>query len=292
MTDSLNLKSYCAPGTTVETLSISVDQGITLRAYRFTPSQPNPVTIFFIPGWISRIEGWKTVLQEMTAIWPVIYLETREKQSAVVKSDVSFGVEAIAADLINVARHLDLNPETTVWFGSSLGATAILEAMQYLDSLPRALALVGPNAEFRIPLWGQALIACFPPILYFIMKPFVKWYLRTFRLDVDHDRTQYEKYCAALDEADPVRLKQAARELAHYTVWDRLPDITCPVLIMGGSQDILHEPNNLEIMETLLPNGQYLDMGTNSNTHSPSMVWKLEAFLNSLIVSSEKMTVM
>ncbi|NOZ75873.1 MAG: hypothetical protein GXO90_10975 [FCB group bacterium] len=234
--------------------------------------------------------GWKTVLREMTAIWPVIYLETREKNSAETTANSSFGTQAIASDLVKAAHGLNLIPETTLWFGSSLGATAILEAIHSLDIPPLALALVGPNAEFRIPLWGRVLIACFPPALYSLMKPFVKWYLRTFRLDVAHDHKQYEKYCTALDEANPARLKRGAQELARYTVWDRLPEIECPVLIFGGSRDILHEPENLRLMERLLPKGRYLDMGTNSATHSPAMVQHLEKFVNRVMEKPGKMT--
>lgn len=280
MIELSELKTYCAPGAQVETFSISPNPGINLQVHRFSPPEPRPLTIFFIPGWISRMSGWKLVLREMTAIWPVIYLETREKNSAEAAPDASFGAQAIASDLRNVARELKLIPENTVWFGSSLGATAIMEAMAELEEQPLALALIGPNAEFRIPLWGRALIACFPPRLYFLMKPFVKWYLRTFRLDVANDRRQYEKYCAALDDADPVRLKRGARELARYTVWHRLSEIECPVLVFGGSQDILHEPKNLQLMEKLLPDGQYIDMGTNSATHSAAMVQHLVEFLD------------
>ncbi len=282
MTNMDDLKAYCADGATVEPIKCSVDHDVILQAYRFEPPQPSNMTVYFVPGWISRMAGWKTVLREMTKRWSVFYLETREKNSAEIDDSASFGADALAQDLIQISEQMKLDPEKTLWFGSSLGATAILEVMHHLKKPPFALGLVGPNAEFRIPLWGKALIACFPTGLYAGFKPFVKWYLRTFRLDVEHDRAQYEKYSVALDEANPTRLKRGARELGRYTVWDRLPDISIPVLIFGGANDVMHEPGNLKIMESMLPNARYIDMGTNSDTHSEAMVQKLEQFVTEI----------
>ncbi|RMF07489.1 MAG: alpha/beta hydrolase [Candidatus Neomarinimicrobiota bacterium] len=277
-----DLQSYCAPGTTVTVREVSPGPEVTLRCHDFVPERPLPEPVFFIPGWISRMAGWKIVLRDMTRTRRVLYLETREKNSARVPDRFSFGATALATDLVRAAEALELDPPHTIWFGSSLGATAILEAMQFLPRKPRALVLVGPNAEFRIPWWGRGIIAVFPVPLWRLFKPFVKWYLRTFRLDVEKDRAQYEKYCAALDEANPLRLKKGARELAHYTVWDRLPQIDIPVLIFGGSHDVLHEPANLVKMTERLPRAVYRDLETNTNTHSEIMVREMEQFLADL----------
>ena len=44
-------------------------------------------------------------------------------------------------------------------------------------------------------------------------EAFVKWYLGKFRLDLENDMAQYEKYCNALDAADPRKLKPAVTML-------------------------------------------------------------------------------
>lgn len=105
--------------------------------------------------------------------------------------------------------------------GSSLGATAILDAVAALRPQPKALTLVAPDAEFRVPRWGLRLIRPFPPRLCLIFKPFVKWYLRNFRLDVTTDYGQYEKHSNALNAADPWKLKKAVLSLAKYSVWEK-----------------------------------------------------------------------
>jgi pimeloyl-ACP methyl ester carboxylesterase len=281
--NSIPLTEFCAPGTKVQESYLQVDPQVELRLITFTPktkSQQPPV--LFIPGWVSLIKGWQIVLREMTRDFIVYYLETREKVSSVVSGKVDYSVATIGNDILRAIELLSLPPKGYLLFGSSLGATAILECCQQASREPLCLVLVGPNALFQIPLWAQGVIFLFPPRLYLILKPVVKWYLKHFRLDVESDRAQYEKYCRALDAADPWKLKAAALAFRDYTVWDRLPSLTIPTLIIGASKDVMHVPENLEKMVSILPHGTYLDLETNSQTHSADMVNAMRNYLDTL----------
>ena len=101
-------------------------------------------------------------------------------------------------------------------------------------------------------------------------------------MDVESDQAQYDKYCNALDAADPKKLKPAAKALASYKVWGILKDIDLPVLIIGASKDLLHEPQNLIQMDKMLPNSVFLDMETNTFAHGPEMVDELRKYIASL----------
>lgn len=278
--NAIDPKQFCAPGATVSEERLVVCPGVNLKLLVFMP--PGKVSrppVLFIPGWISLITGWKDVLIEMTATYPVYYLETREKSSARLTGRQDQGIPAYREDIIFAAEKLGLMKNEYIMFGSSLGATAILDAHSSLESKPVALILVGPNAEFRTPGWGVVVIRLIYPGFFFMVRSIVKLYLKWFRLNAAADRAQYEKYCRALDMAEPFRLKKAALKLKDYKVWDLLENIDTPVLVIGGNKDKLHEPENLVRIVDLLPRGEMLDMETNSNTHSAGMVQEMTAWL-------------
>jgi len=278
-----NISELCATGSSFSEEWLPAAPGVSLRVITFLPPQKrNNPDVVFISGWISKPIAWRDVLREMTRDFRVFYLETREKISSRIRGKVGFGVDSIGKDLVHLIPRLGIRPDHYILMGSSLGATAILDAVTTLRPQPKALVLVAPNAEFRIPRWGLWLIRPFPPRLYLIFKPFVKWYLRNFRLDVTTDYAQYEKYSNALDAADPWKLKKAVLALAKYTVWGKLGAVTCPVLIVGASKDKLHEPENLKRMTALLPNAQYIDLETNRGTHSKEVVDALRKFIQEM----------
>lgn len=278
-----NLSDYCAPGTKFTEQMVLVSDNVSLRVIEFHPQKKTTQpTVLFIPGWISLMKGWKIVLREMTKDFHVIYAETREKITSQVTGKADFSVKAIAQDIVTLADIYKLKKDQYIIFGSSLGGTSILESYKDLKTLPLCFALLGPNAEYRTPWWGKIIIYLFWTRLYVVLKPFIKWYLRKFRLDIESDQAQYEKYCNALDAADPKKLKPGAQALSKYKVWGILKDIDLPVLIIGATKDLLHEPHNLIQMDKMLPNSIFLDMETNTFAHGPEMVMELRKYIATL----------
>jgi len=278
-----DFQSFCAPGAIVKEEWIQVNDRVTLQVQRFKAAEKtNNPPVIFVPGWVSLPAGWKTVVQDMTRDFDVYYVETREKNSARTSGIKDFSVEATGEDLNKIAEHFKFNPQDYILFGSSLGATAILDTAPNLSIDPRALVLIGPNAVFRFPWWAMAVIYSLHSGLLNIFKPFVKWHLRNYRLDVDSDPAQYKKYCDAIDTADLKKLKRGVVALSKYKVWDRLPLIEHPTLIIGGHKDLLHEPENLKKIYSMLKNGTYLEMETNARTHSPDMVDGMRKYLKGL----------
>lgn len=275
-----NLEDYCAPGTKVRDEMVRVTPKVSLRVMTFTPPQASShPAIVFVAGWISLMRGWKDVLREMTKDFAVYYVETREKISSRIEGEERFGVEEIAGDLVLLVEQMGLG--RYVLFGSSLGATAIIDCYRQLKKKPVGLVLVAPNAVFRVPRSWKVIVTLFYTPLYALIRPSVKWYLRTFRLNVKADAAQYEKYCEALDAADPGKLKKAVMSVWSYEVWDRLASIDCPVLIVNASHDKLHEPENLRRIAAEIPKAVEVDLGTNSQTHDKPVVDAVRSFLNS-----------
>ncbi len=280
MTD---LAEYCAPGATYNEEMISVSEHVSLRLITFSPAEDkNNPPVLFVAGWISLMSGWKEILQEMTKDFQVYYVETREKITSQVKGRENFGVEDIGKDLVALVSLLKFTSENYILLGSSLGATAILDCCQHLTIPPKCLVLIGPNAVFRVPRFGKAIVSVFWPRMYLVIKPLVKFYLKNFRLDVKSDYAQYQKYCTALDTANPWKLKNAVMRLWSYEVWDLLGDIAFPSLIVGASKDDLHEPENLKKIVSMMPHATYVDLETNKGTHSKPMVDEVRNYLKTL----------
>jgi pimeloyl-ACP methyl ester carboxylesterase len=275
---------YCNyPNVSEDIRMINIRPDVMLKLHTFRPHQPteNP-PVLFVAGWVSRMESWRDVLKDMSRDFVIYYLETREKCSSQISGKAEFGVEDIASDLVSTVQQLKLRSDNYIFFGSSLGASSIIEANKSLSELPICQVLISPNAVYRVPWLGMIIVRLTHPWFYIVIKEIVKWYLRTFRMRLDADYNQYKKYADALDAADPWKLKKAMIKLSKYQVWDMLSAVETPTIIIGGHSDTLHEPENLQRMASLMKNAQYIDMETNSHTHSPMVVNQLRQFLMEL----------
>jgi len=275
---------YCPEGTIVQDRMEKIAAEIELRVISFTPYivQSNPV-IIFVAGWITQIDAWKSVLKEMTKDFTVVYVETREKISSRMPLNAEYSIEGIGNDIVRLIEQWSFPPNGYVLVGSSLGSTVIVECFHALTKPPAALVLISPNAVFRVPLIWKMIIALFYPPFYGALKPFVKWYLKHFRLDVQVDEAQYKKYSGALDAADPWKLKKAVIALEQYSIWHRLEALQCPVLLVGALKDLIHEPDHFQIIASRIPQVSVVDLETNANTHSPFVVVEIRKYLKKIL---------
>jgi pimeloyl-ACP methyl ester carboxylesterase len=281
--DVTDIRSFCASGARASERMIELSEGARLRLVTFEPAEdPGHPAVVFVPGWISQLEGWRDVLVEMSRHFRIYLIETREKISSEMNRNATYSVESIGDDILHLIEKLGLEDGSYLLFGSSLGATVILDCYHRIPEKPKCIAVVAPNAVFHVPVYWKVIVYLFYPRLYLLLKPAIKWYLKHFRLNVQVDLAQYQKYCRALDAADPFKLKKAAMAFWKYTIWDRLKTIDRPVLLISASQDKLHEPENMKRMMEMLPDAIFEDMGTNRNTHTAAVVDVIRRFLKDL----------
>ncbi len=268
----MDYSQYTENSTTVKEYLLGVSDGVSLKIIDFTPqnvSSKKPV-IVFVAGWISLISGWQGVIKTLTAEYRVLYLESREKNSSSVPNvkKVSFSMERLGLDISEILEKSVPASEEFILAGSSLGATAILEYCGSDKRKPSAAVLIGPNAEFRFPKLLAAIVPVFPPALYSLIKPVIKWYLRNFRLDKKNSREQIVKYENTLDCADPYKLKANALAIKNYKLWNNLKNIEVPCLIMGARTDTLHGTGDIKRMMEIMPYSSYMEFESNMETHS------------------------
>jgi len=264
---------------------IAVDEAVRLKVMVFRQTVAHgKAPIVFVPGWVSSLSGWASLIKPMARERDVYYIETREKCSALIDknarlTDDAFSILQNARDIITICDHFGINSPETLASGSSLGATSLLEAMKGGKLRCGGAFLVGPNSEFRAPRsisWILSLPACFyHPIKYFLL-----WYLRTFRVDAKKEPEQMKRYEETLKNVEPIRLKHTARSViwGHYTVWSGLETIQVPVYIAYAATDRLHSLENIRLMAQQLPYGKPNPCPTNLYMHSEQLLSDINAF--------------
>ena len=237
--------------------------------------------MLLVAGWITIVDSWAPVLARMAETRRVIYLESREKASAGIRSEAmhkaGFRVECLGRDITAVAEGVGLKLEDAVLVGSSLGANAILEALKQ-GARCRAAFLIGPNAEFAFPLWSRFLMRL-PPAAYGPLVPIVLWYLRRFRLDVQAEPEQYERYRRTAEGADFERLKLSALALEGFRVIEGFENIIDPVGVAFASSDHLHGEANARRLAEALPRGRALECPSNAFLHRPEVVGEIDRYV-------------
>jgi pimeloyl-ACP methyl ester carboxylesterase len=221
----------------------------------------------------------------------VVYLETREKRSAMIEDRLmqpeNFSISCLAGDVITVAEKLGLAGGNAILFGSSMGSNAILEALKFDRLRARAAFLVGPNAEFSFPWWGPMAVRILPPTVIQGLKKFVIWYLRRFRVNAHDDPAQMARYVRTIGEADAKRLKLSALAVLGYSVMPGLETISTPVAVACAASDSLHSEDEVRRIVDAMPRGTLVSCPSNTYMHVAAVAEDLKRFLAGLTVTME-----
>lgn len=254
--------------------------GARLRVLRWRAPSASGRPLVFIPGWVSVIEGWRDLLRELVPRRPIVYLDTREKSTAILDRPRldGFRIRAMAVEVCTVLEQLGVDLRESVVSGSSLGASVLLEAMKSGRLRPHAAFLVGPTCHFDFPLIARPVV-WLPAASYHLMKHVVLWYLRTFRVDVEREPEQIRRYEQTLLPADPKRMKLSAQAVAGYRVWGGLEAVQTPVGVAYATTDRLHKAHVIERLLRELPRATPVPCPSNKHMHSAALAPDLERFI-------------
>lgn len=259
-------------GTTNKSIFVAIDENVALKVIHFTPEKPEiNKTVIMVTGLVTLIESFYNMLSFLARRVPLIYVETREKNSSRINGKVSYGVDTQSYDLATIVSYFELKEKDYFMIGYSYGATIIANSYNYLKQKPGGMIFLEPTPVFRYPKWGLLLIRHFGSSLYSILKPFAKWYLVHFYINKNEDNEMAVISSKSLDNANPGKLRKVILDIAGYEVWDKLDFIDCNVLVIGTSKDGLHIKHEVERMMKMLKNAKFLDLETNLRTHSKEM---------------------
>ena len=278
---TIDYSPFCHSDATYRAEYVPLPTGVELLAIVFSPPQTvNSPVILFIPGFVSLIENFRETLVELTRTHTVIYVETREKSTARINPDHRFSVDEITSDIVHFAKLMIPDPAPYVMAGYSLGATVIAEAFPRLHRKPEAVLLIEPNSSF--PFKGTVLLlAMLARYIYRPVVPLVKWYMRTFIIDVRTDPEMYRINCRNLDTAEPARLGMAVRQLSCYRMNGCLEQISVPALVVVASKDRFHSHDEGREIAALIPGARCIDLEDNKRTHSAETGREIRSFISS-----------
>jgi pimeloyl-ACP methyl ester carboxylesterase len=277
----IDYSAFCHQGASFKVEYSALPTGVELLTVIFTPPEPfDSPPVIFIPGLGSVIENFRETVIELTRHHTVYYLETREKKSAVITGRHRFTVEDITSDLVHFAAIRFPAGSDYFMAGYSLGATAIAEAFRLLENKPERIVLIEPNISFPFQGW-LLFLARAARVIYYPLKPFLKWYLRRFRINLAEDYEMYRINCRILDSAEPARLGAAIRHLSGYRMSACLQEISVPSLVVVASKDKFHSHDEGTEIARQINGARYIDLADNKRTHSSEMGRIISDFISS-----------
>jgi pimeloyl-ACP methyl ester carboxylesterase len=266
--DFENLQRYGSKGASIELFYVEVAPGVSIRCIDFQPKQPQlPITVLFVPGWISLLNSWRYFLPHLTEGLRVLYVETREKSSSRIAGPASYSVSSIVSDISFLVQTFGFESQEYVIAGSSLGGTAILETAGTLEPQPLCMALILPNSDYSF-LKYVGLLKFIPSSLLPMFKKVVRQLILRYKIN-PNDLGHQERFIRALDAANSEKLKASALSIrGHQLDLRKVEKIDVPALIIGASRDSQHNQKDILQIASMLPKSEYADLESFTASHS------------------------
>ena len=263
---------------------IRVSEDVSLRVFIWKPNNDslrNLSPIVMVPGWGSVFEGWRPLLSEWTGKRPIIYIETREKSSAIFDKKMTvddFQMERFTNDIAEIIKFLDLKNNFD-FFSSSLGSTILIDGLQSKKIQGRSSIFLAPNERFNFPLWARILIKL--PFPRFSLK----WLINTAIWGVERrvkEEGQKIRYRRTLLSQNFERIRLSARYLMKYSLPDELAEIKIPCAIITADSDKLHGLEDIKSIIDRIPNAKMIQVPSNQYAHEPDVLREIEEFYESI----------
>ncbi len=226
-------------------------------------------TLLMIPGWGSVVQGWDDVLLAAIPYFDIVYFESREKGSCKLAKKARCDLERLSSDIKEVIEQLNLKKEKLIIFSSSFGSLQVAHGLALNKFEAFLPVFVGAEARIDLPSFTRFLIPWFPPFLLNMFMPLAKFWIKKFKSE---DAVQATKYIRVFEEADARKWQKVGKHVVFKWFWDIYEQVEDKVLLIGMEEDKYHELDQIKEISKLMKNSYYLDMKTNSNTHSDKMV--------------------
>ena len=272
-------------GAESEELFVEVESGISLRILRWFPNDESAVSngpVVVVPGWGSVFEGWRPLITEWVKRRPIIYIETREKKSALITKKVSksdFEMSKHGADVLAVLNDLGIDSHDVDWFSSSLGATLLIESYQSSVLNGHSSVLLAPNPDFEFPLWARIVMNLpIPRFIHPALMRFTIWLVDR-RTKEEGQRIRYRR---TLLSQDLNRMLLSARANMRYRLPDDLSRIDVPCAVMTASSDTLHDMSKVLSIVERIPGAVLIEVPSNQYAHEADVLVEIEQFHSSI----------
>ncbi|NOZ70986.1 MAG: alpha/beta hydrolase [Chloroflexi bacterium] len=243
--------------------------------YRLKPG--NEPTLLFLHGNLGTSAWWQPVLDSLPPDWQGIALDALgygrsdrcdhlERYSVpALMQDLNACVEALALERVHLVAHSTATP------------VAINYALAFADRVA-SLTLVGP-----VPTAGVST----PPEAYPLLERLPgdeklrRQALQASLPSLDPDSKLWAQFAADLAEIEPMALVAIARGLDLWRPGQQLRELTLPVLLLRGDEDIMLSDEEARLTLLSIPGASNLEVFRGVG-HSP-MVERPQAFKDVLV---------
>ena len=270
------------PNSTGEEKLIRVSNSVSLRIFIWEPiNQSSKVPILMVPGWGSVFEGWRPIVTEWVQNRKIIYVETREKASAIFDEKMNqkdFHIDNFTDDIREIIQSLNLDGNYHL-FSSSLGSTILIHGLQERKISAKSSIFLAPNQNIRFPLWARLLIKL--PLPKFTLKWLIKLAIWAVERKVEEEG-QKIRYRRTLLSQNYERIRFSARYLMGYSLPESLSNIEIPCAILTAKSDKLHGMDDVEFISREIPNMKIIPIPSNQYAHQPEALDEIESFYSNM----------
>ena len=270
------------PNSIGEEKLIRVSNSVSLRVFVWEPvNQSSKVPILMVPGWGSVFEGWRPLVTEWVQNRKIIYVETREKASAIFDEKMNqkdFHIDSFTDDIREIIQSLNLDGNYHL-FSSSLGSTILIHGLQERKISAKSSIFLAPNQNIRFPLWARLLIKL--PLPKFTLKWLIKLAIWAVERKVEEEG-QKIRYRRTLLSQNYERIRFSARYLIGYSLPESLSNIEIPCAILTAESDKLHGTNDVEFISREIPNMKIISIPSNQYAHQPEVLNEIESFYSDM----------
>tara|TARA_X000000368_G_C22933466_1_gene668751 strand:- start:28 stop:885 length:858 start_codon:yes stop_codon:yes gene_type:complete len=270
------------PNSIGEEKLIRVSNSVSLRVFTWEPvNQSSKVPILMVPGWGSVFEGWRPLVTEWVQNRKIIYVETREKASAIFDEKMSqkdFHIDNFTDDIREIIQSLNLDGNYHL-FSSSLGSTILIHGLQERKISAKSSIFLAPNQNIIFPLWARLLIKL--PLPKFTLKWLIKLAIWAVERKVEEEG-QKIRYRRTLLSQNYERIRFSARYLIGYSLPESLSNIEIPCAILTAESDKLHGSNDVEFISREISNMEIIPIPSNQYAHQPEALNEIESFYSNI----------
>jgi len=270
------------PNSIGEEKIIRVSDDLSLRVFIWEPvKKSSKIPILMVPGWGSVFEGWRPLVSEWAQRRKIIYIETREKASAIFDNKmkqkdfiISEYIEDIEKIIEKLQRENELDDNFHL-FSSSLASTIIIHGLQEKKISGKSSIFLAPNQKFRFPLWAKILIKL--PLPKFTLKWLIKIAIWAVERKVEEEG-QKIRYRRTLLSQNYERIRYSARYLMGYSLPEDLSNIEIPCAILTAESDKLHGMKDVEFISRKVTNMSVIPIPSNQYAHQAEALNEIESF--------------
>jgi alpha-beta hydrolase superfamily lysophospholipase len=251
--------------------------GVQVRVLVFDfAEKPHKYKIFMIPGFATVFQGWSEMIERLSKNHTIYYFESREKASSIMPSGKiarNTSLHQMAYDIKEVVEQMKLDEGNYITISSSTGGTIQVEALSEKWMNPDGAVLIGPTIEYHIHWFPALIVTIFPAFLKALFTPLFRFYIGTFYVDKKKHPEQYAKYVRAYEEIQVIKIKALLWQITKYKCWEMPPKIdNTKCILVGAEEDKMHAAEETMRTHKLIPNSEYVDLGTNKATHTKPLV--------------------